>query len=290
MHPSYLHIKSALEALFGPQEAAAMARWILTDVFGFTAIELYGGKDRTFSANDEKQLADILRRLEKYEPLQYVLGRTEFDGLTLEVTPDVLIPRPETAELVAWIAEDVQASEDVRTDAPGTDAPRILDIGTGSGCIPLALHRRLPRARLTAWDISEAALAVARRNASAHQADIQFERCDVLEAGDAGGRTFDIVVSNPPYICRKERAEMHRNVLDWEPSLALFVPDDDPLRFYRRIAQLGRTVLVPGGALYFEINRAYGAETVEMLRGLGYRDITLKKDMEGNDRMIKARI
>jgi release factor glutamine methyltransferase len=215
------------------------------------------------------------------------LGHAEFDGLTLEVTPEVLIPRPETAELVAWIAGDVQ---DGAQEAPQTEAPRILDIGTGSGCIPIALKHRLPRAILTAWDISEGALQVARRNASALHAEVQFERCDVLQAEDAGGRTFDVVVSNPPYICQKERAQMHRNVLDWEPSLALFVPDDDALRFYRRIARLGRIILAPGGALYFEINRAYGGDTVEMLHGLGYRDITLKKDMEGNDRMIKARI
>jgi release factor glutamine methyltransferase len=287
MHPCYLHIKRVLTAHYGDSEAAAMARWILTDVFGFTTLELYGGKDRTFSANDEARLADILCRLENFEPLQYVLGHAEFDGLTLEVTPEVLIPRPETAELVAWIAGDVQAGAQ---EAPQTEAPRILDIGTGSGCIPIALKHRLPRAILTAWDISEGALQVARRNASALHAEVQFERCDVLQAEDAGGRTFDVVVSNPPYICQKERAQMHRNVLDWEPSLALFVPDDDALRFYRRIARLGRTVLAPGGALYFEINRAYGGDTVEMLRGLGYRDITLKKDMEGNDRMIKARI
>jgi release factor glutamine methyltransferase len=221
-------------------------------------------------------LQDILARLQKYEPLQYVLGRAPFDGLELEVTPDVLIPRPETAELVAWIAAEA------RPDAS------ILDIGTGSGCIPIALHRRLPGARLTAWDVSEGALVVARRNAAACDAPVRFERCDVLTARDADGRTFDVIVSNPPYICQRERAEMQPNVLEWEPGLALFVPDDDPLLFYRRIAQLGRTLLRPGGQLYFEINRAYGPDTVAMLGGLGYRDITLKKDMEGNDRMIKA--
>jgi release factor glutamine methyltransferase len=278
MHPSYLHIKSALGALYGPAEAAAMARWILTDVFGFTSIELYGGKDRTFSANDETHLADILARLQNYEPLQYVLGHTAFDGLELEVTPAVLIPRPETAELVAWIAADA---------APDAS---ILDIGTGSGCIPIALAHRLPAASLTAWDVSAEALEVARRNAATHQASIRFERRDVLTTEGAEGRTFDVIVSNPPYICLKERPAMERNVTDWEPGLALFVPDDDPLRFYRRIALLGRTLLRPEGSLYFEINQAYGRETVEMLGTLGYRDITLKKDMEGNERMIKARI
>jgi release factor glutamine methyltransferase len=291
MHPSYLHIKAVLSALYEPAEAAAMARWILTDVFGLTSIELYGGKDKTFSANEQKHLADILERLKNFEPLQYVLGHAPFDGMELEVTPDVLIPRPETAELVQWIAEEASASSmDASASKDAGKGLRILDIGTGSGCIPLALKRRLPQAELTAWDVSPKALEVARRNVEAQQAGVRLELRDVLLTEDADGRQFHIVVSNPPYICQKERPAMQRNVLDWEPELALFVPDDDPLRFYRRIAWLGRRILTPGGRLYFEINQAYGAETMEMLRGLDYRDITLKKDMEGNERMIKARL
>jgi release factor glutamine methyltransferase len=285
MHPSYLQIRTALAACYDPQEAAAMARWLLTDVFGLSTLELYGGKDRIFSANEQKHLADILQRLQNYEPLQYVVGHAPFDGMELEVSPDVLIPRPETAELVAWMADDAQS-----TAGQEPPSPCILDIGTGSGCIPIALARRLPQARLTAWDVSEAALQVARRNASAQQVCIQFERQDVLAVQDAGGRQFDVVVSNPPYICQKERLQMERNVTDWEPGLALFVPDDDPLLFYRHIARLGLRILRPDGLLYFEINQAYGTDTMRMLAGLGYRDITLKKDMEGNDRMIKARI
>ena len=163
----------------------------------------------------------------------------------------------------------------------------VLDVGTGSGCIPIALACRLKQPYVHAWDVSEAALQVATENAERHGVNITFRKIDVLRSG-CPVFPVDILVSNPPYIAEKERSSMERNVLDWEPEVALFVPDDDPLLFYRRIAELGWQMLVPSGALYYEINQAYGEETAELLRSIGYIDVELRKDLSGNDRMIKA--
>lgn len=279
MHPIYTYIKQVLHPYYQETEAGALAKWILTEVFHFSTFDLYAGKDMNFSENDRDRLEDILNRLRDYEPLQYVLGKAEFGGLSFEVTPDVLIPRPETLELVEWITADCQ----------GTEGVRILDIGTGSGCIPVTLYKRLEayRPQVASWDISEKALEVAGRNAVANGAVVTFCCQDVLSES-LPETEVDVLVSNPPYIAEKEKASMERNVLDWEPGLALFVPDDDPLLFYRKIAETGLRILSPGGRLYYEINRAYGKETVELLERLGYTEVELRKDLSGNDRMVKA--
>lgn len=279
MHPIYTYIKQVLHPYYQETEAGALAKWILTEVFHFSTFDLYAGKDMNFSENDRDRLEDILNRLRDYEPLQYVLGKAEFGGLSFEVTPDVLIPRPETLELVEWITADCQ----------GTEGVRILDIGTGSGCIPVTLYKRLEayRPQVASWDISEKALEVAGRNAVANGAVVTFCCQDVLSES-LPETEVDVLVSNPPYIAEKEKASMERNVLDWEPGLALFVPDDDPLLFYRRIAEAGLRILSPGGRLYYEINRAYGKETVALLERLGYTEVELRKDLSGNDRMVKA--
>ncbi len=279
MHPIYTYIKQVLHPYYQETEAGALAKWILTEVFHFSTFDLYAGKDMNFSENDRDRLEDILNRLRDYEPLQYVLVKAEFGGLSFEVTPDVLIPRPETLELVEWITADCQ----------GTEGVRILDIGTGSGCIPVTLYKRLEAYRppVASWDISEKALEVAGRNAVANGAVVTFCCQDVLSES-LPETEVDVLVSNPPYIAEKEKASMERNVLDWEPGLALFVPDDDPLLFYRRIAEAGLRILSPKGRLYYEINRAYGKETVELLERLGYTEVELRKDLSGNDRMVKA--
>jgi release factor glutamine methyltransferase len=279
MHPIYTYIKQVLHPYYQETEAGALAKWILTEVFHFSTFDLYAGKDMNFSENDRDRLEDILNRLRDYEPLQYVLVKAEFGGLSFEVTPDVLIPRPETLELVEWITADCQ----------GTEGVRILDIGTGSGCIPVTLYKRLEayRPQVASWDISEKALEVAGRNAVANGAVVTFCCQDVLSES-LPETEVDVLVSNPPYIAEKEKASMERNVLDWEPGLALFVPDDDPLLFYRRIAEAGLRILSPKGRLYYEINRAYGKETVELLERLGYTEVELRKDLSGNDRMVKA--
>ena len=195
-----------------------------------------------------------------------------------KVSPSVLIPRPETEELVDWILSDNSQK-----------GMRVLDIGTGSGCIPISLASDMDAPLVSAWDISEEALKVAVANAELNSVNVDFSRVDVL-SDEIPDVKVDILVSNPPYITDSEKSEMERNVLDWEPGLALFVPDNDPLKFYRRIAEIGRDILDNNGLLYFEINRAYGKDTVDMLLGLGYRDVELRKDISGNDRMVKAHI
>ena len=278
MHPVLHEIRDALKGYYPDSEALALAKMLLVEVFGFSTIELYGGKDKEFSEKHRSALNEMIRRLQKNEPIQYIIGIESFFGLTFEVNPNVLIPRPETQELVSWIIEDYQSDESIR----------ILDIGTGSGCIPISLAKQLSKVEVESWDISEGALEVASRNCERNGVKVLLRQKDVLKATPEGN-LYDVIVSNPPYITNKEKVEMESNVLDWEPSLALFVPDEDPLLFYRKIAQLGCDMLKEGGSLYFEINRAYGEETILMLKELGYARIELKKDSWGNDRMIKAK-
>ena len=278
MHPVLHEIRDALKGYYPDSEALALAKMLLVEVFGFSTLELYGGKDKEFSEKHRSVLNEMIRRLQKNEPIQYIIGIESFFGLTFEVNSNVLIPRPETQELVSWIIEDYQSDESIR----------ILDIGTGSGCIPISLAKQLSKAEVESWDISEGALEVASRNCERNGVKVLLCQKDVLKAAPEGD-LYDVIVSNPPYITNKEKTDMEANVLDWEPFLALFVPDGDPLLFYRKIAQLGCDMLKEGGSLYFEINRAYGEETILMLRRLGYNQIELKKDSWGNDRMIKAK-
>jgi len=277
MHPLVRYIREALHGYYTDVEALSLAKMLLVDVFGFTTLELYGGKDRSFSENEQELLSDIVKRLQNHEPLQYIIGRETFMGLDIEVDENVLIPRPETQELVNWILDDYRLDEGCK----------ILDIGTGSGCIPIALAHYMSGAELEAWDISDGALELAQRNAKRNDVKVLFCKQNVLEMVPSALR-YDVIVSNPPYITEKEKVDMEPNVLDWEPSIALFVPDSDPLLFYRKIAELGLGMLVQGGALYFEINRAYGAMMKSMLENMGYKHVELRKDMFGNDRMIKA--
>ena len=278
MHPVLHEIRDALKGYYPDSEALALAKMLLVEVFGFSTLELYGGKDKEISEKHRSVLNEMIRRLQKNEPIQYIIGIEYFFGLTFEVNPNVLIPRPETQELVSWIIEDYQSDESIR----------ILDIGTGSGCIPVSLAKQLSKAEVESWDISEGALEVASRNCERNGVKVLLRQKDVLKSIPEGN-LYDVIVSNPPYITNKEKADMEANVLDWEPSLALFVPDGDPLLFYRKIAQLGCDMLKVEGSLYFEINRAYGEETILMLKELGYAQIELKKDSWGNDRMIKAK-
>ena len=276
MHPYYTHIRQELSGLYPDTEAAAIAKWILTDVFHLSTLDLYAGKDMNFSAEMQSRAEDILCRLKRYEPIQYIIGETTFGDLSFEVTPAVLIPRPETVELVDWIVAD-HPQEGVR----------VLDIGTGSGCIPVSLAKRLEKADVFAWDISLEALKVAQRNAQRNNVKVDFSCIDVLQK-EIPDIQVDVLVSNPPYIGDSERENMERNVLDWEPGLALFVPDSDPLVFYRRIADIGLQLLTNGGILYFEINQLYGEETKQLLIDKGYLSVELRKDLSANDRMIKA--
>lgn len=277
MHPIVNEIRDALRGYYPDSEALSLAKMLLVEAFGFSTLELYGGKDKEISGNRLRDLHEMLSRLQKNEPIQYILGKETFCGLTFEVDTHVLIPRPETRELVEWIVADYEL----------LPACRILDVGTGSGCISISLAKFIAGASVESWDISEGALEVARRNCALNGVEVLLRQQDVLLAQPEPA-CFDVIVSNPPYITESEKADMEANVLDWEPATALFVPDADPLLFYRKIAELGTVMLKEGGSLYFEINRAYGNETVQMLEGLGYKQIQLRKDDWGNDRMIKA--
>ena len=277
MHPLVRQIREALHGSYTDAEALSLAKMLLVEVFGFSTLELYGGKDRGFSEKEQELLSDIVCRLQNHEPIQYIIGRETFMGLVFNVNENVLIPRPETQELVNWILEDHRSDEGCK----------ILDIGTGSGCIPVSLAHFMSGAEVEAWDISDGALDVARRNANQNEVKVLFRKQNVFEALPSASY-YDVIVSNPPYITEKEKVDMEANVLDWEPSIALFVPDTDPLLFYRKIAELGLDMLVAGGALYFEINRAYGEMMRTMLEDMGYNNVELRKDMFGNDRMIKA--
>ena len=276
MNPVVSYIKQTLQGYYPDTELVPMAKLLLTQVFGMSVVELYAGKDTTFSVNEQKRLDDILVRLQKLEPIQYIIGTEEFYGLTFEVNKHVLIPRPETGELVDWIIREHKYGR-----------VKILDIGTGSGCIAVSLTKNLEEAEVVSWDVSEKALQVAERNCRRNGVRVTLEQRDVLLASPAGEQ-FDVIVSNPPYITEAEKQDMEANVLDWEPGLALFVTDDDPLRFYRRIARLGCDLLLPGGKLYFEINQAYGRETAHILEMNQYRDVRVIKDIFGKDRIVTA--
>lgn len=276
MNKIVAYIRSRLQPYYTAEEVSALSRIVCCDLFGQAPTDYYLGKDIVLSSKKEQELEDILQRLSRFEPLQYIEGRTLFLGREFWVAPGVLIPRPETEELVELMLKEIPA-----------DA-RILDVGTGSGCIAISLAKELPDALVTAWDVSPEALSVARVNARKLQANVRFVECDVLACQVDKAGLYDVIVSNPPYVTEAEKADMEPNVLQWEPSLALFVPDDDPLRFYRRIAVLGRDMLADGGRLYFEINRAYGREMVEMLRTMGYVRVRVEKDLSQNDRFVIA--
>lgn len=270
------YIRQSLQAIYPHQELKSLTMMIWCDLLGMDALDIYLGKDINLSESKRHELENILLRLRKNEPIQYIRGITNFLGRPFSVAPGVLIPRPETEELVELIIRENHMI-----------APRILDVGTGSGCIAVSLSLEIPHAQVVAWDISEDALLMARHNNEKMGADVLFEKRDVLE--DVGlQQRFDYVVSNPPYVTESEKDGMEPNVLEWEPELALFVPDGDPLRFYRRIAALGEILLNPGGKLYFEINRMYGSPMVNMLDEMGYNEPRIIKDISGNDRIVTA--
>ena len=221
----------------------------------------------------------ILADLQQEKPIQYITGEAWFYGLQFEVNENTLIPRPETEELVEWILN----SPNIHHPSP----INILDIGTGTGCIPISLKANLPQANVSAIDVSEKALEVAKRNAASNKVEINFIQTNILEAEDLN-QNFDIIISNPPYVRNLEKQEIKKNVLEYEPHLALFVEDTDALLFYRKIAQLALKNLSPNGLLFFEINQYLGKETVELLENLGFKNIELKKDIYGNDRMVKS--
>lgn len=259
-----------LQHIYPAREARAIYRMVMELRFGLSQADILMDKDKDLSAENLTELQNIMHRLANGEPVQYILRLAEFCGHKFCVEPGVLVPRPETAELV----------NAVKSEPPGCT---VLDIGTGSGCIAVTLA--LAGYRVTAIDISEQALSIARRNAEDMDADIEFVHENILQP-KIKDRQWDILVSNPPYICRSEAEDMHLNVLQHEPHLALFVPDEDPLLFYKAIAEFGRTHLCPGGRIYLEINRRFGMQICNLLKDKGYHNICLLDDQFLNPRFI----
>ena len=271
-----------LTGIYDTDEAKAIVRFVLDVRFGLTLTDIVCGKTDHLSKTDQKDLEDLIQRLEKGEPVQYVLGVAEFCGRTFHVEPGVLIPRPETSELVQWISQE-----------DGPFATSVLDVGTGSGCIAITLALEMPEAKVTAWDISKEALTIAQKNAKALGANVTFEEQDILnprnQDNSLSPNSWDIIVSNPPYICNQEKATMERHVLEHEPHLALFVPDDNPLRFYRAIANYAQKTLNTNGVLYFELNPLYAIDTERMVQDLGFVETEIKLDMFGKQRFLKTK-
>ena len=275
------HITSQLIDLYPRDEAQAIAWWIVEESTGLSRNQILTGCKGT---KNIPNLQKIIDRLHHFEPIQYIFGHTEWYGLDLKVTQDTLIPRPETAELVERINHEKAHTKNMPLS--------VLDIGTGSGCIAIALKKTHPEWEVTGIDISEGAIEVAKENAKRNGVKVEFRVADIFrtlnerEPHDSIDKNppYDIVVSNPPYICEREKEEMRPNVLDYEPHSALFVPDEDPLKFYHRIASLHL-----GSLLFFEINEAYPTEIATMLSGLNYSDIQLSKDVYGKARIIQAR-
>lgn len=273
---TYRELWRTLEPLYGNGEARAVTDYVLDVCFGLSKADIMCGAVEEMTAEKTAELNKIFGRLTEGEPVQYVLGRAEFSGRWFNVRPGVLIPRPETEELCAWITADSKASA----------SPKVLDIGTGSGCIAITLQIDMPESNVTAWDISADALDVARENAQQLGANVNFVKQDALNAKPEG--EWDVIVSNPPYICEKEKKDMAVNVLEHEPHTALFVPDADPLLFYRAITRLAVQTLNKGGRLYFEINPIYADDTCRMMRAEGMTAVELRSDMYGKQRMAKG--
>ena len=290
---NYRELCRRLAERYGLDEARAIVRWVLGERFGLSMADILCDKVTELSADDRTDLEKMMLRLENGEPVQYVLGFADFCGRRFFVNECVLIPRPETEELCQWMVEE----RGTRNEEQGT---RVLDIGTGSGCIAITLAAEMPDAQVSAWDISEQALAVARKNADSIGVKVDFEQVDVLNLSSAsqsplsigrggGGEAFTHIVSNPPYICDNEKIAMKPHVLEHEPHVALFVPDDDPLLFYRAIADFAIQSLKPDGWLYFEVNPLYIKELKTMLAEKGFENIEVKIDQFGKERMIRAK-
>lgn len=280
-------IHEQLRNFYPDDEIKSFVYLILESACSLDRTSILRDKDKQLSANEHLLVQKIIEKLKKYHPIQYILGETEFYGLKLEVDENVLIPRPETEELVEQIIEN----EEGRKKSQGY---KLLDIGTGSGCIAVALAKHLPGAEVYALDISEKALAVARKNARLNRVKIHFFQQDILEENPLPpalcSLSFDFIVSNPPYITPGEKATMAKNVLDYEPHQALFVPKERPLLFYEQMAVMGQRCLKKNGSLYLEINSLYGEMTTKMLEEKRYRSIKLLKDISGNDRIIIAQL
>ncbi|HEY8927948.1 MAG TPA: peptide chain release factor N(5)-glutamine methyltransferase [Mucilaginibacter sp.] len=279
----FAEYKEGLTPIYEPNEIEATTLLAVSEISGLSKVKIKAFPEAPLTETQQTRLNDILTQLKTGKPIQYILGTTEFYGLTFNVNPSVLIPRPETEELVEWVIESVGSLK----LAVGS----ILDIGTGSGCIAISLKKNLPGLNVSALDISVDAIETAKSNAALNNTDIQFIEADILnqisQISDLKSK-ISIIISNPPYVTLLDKLKMHTNVTDFEPHTALFVPETDPLIFYRAIADFATTNLNAEGLLFFEINESYGERTVQLLADKGFKNIELRKDMSGRDRMIKS--
>ena len=266
-----------LDALYGAAEVSVFGEMLFEAFLGWDKVRLLTSKEQTINQSDLLRFHWALEDLKHHRPIQHVIGYTDFCGCRIAVSPDVLIPRPETEEMVAWIVDAF---------APCPSPLSVLDLCTGSGCIAIALKKAFPEALVTAVDISPAALGMARQNAHSNNAEVRFVEHDVL-SGMPGQSACTLLVSNPPYVMEKERARMQPNVLDYDPALALFVPDDDPLRFYRAIAAVAQKHLASDGLLVTEINEALADPTAALFRSQGFSP-DIHVDFRGKPRWISA--
>lgn len=272
------YIEQELNSLYPKTEVRAFTRLIIEHICKLDYTQQILLQDKHLSEPQRKEIARIVERLQSFEPLQYILGETEFCGLKIKLTPDVLIPRPETEELVQWISENRMPA-----------SPEILDIGTGSGCIALTMKKLFPAAVVHAAEVSEAALEVARENSLINNLGVDFIHADILKWETLMWKKYDLVVSNPPYVRESEKLLMQPNVLKYEPATALFVSDDDPLIFYRHISDFAYKHLHSGGWLFFEINEQMSDEIAFLLEKKGFNAIETRKDLFGKYRMLRCR-
>ena len=279
MQAAIIHIRSELQGLYPDTEIKSFSNLIIEKISGFSRTEIIVNKNTLFSEKQRHVIENFIAKLKEYIPIQYILGETEFFGLPFRVNESVLIPRPETEELVDWIRNENDRNANLG----------ILDIGTGSGCIAISLKHEFTNATVDAFDISEKALETAQSNATLNKLEVNFSKVDILNTPEMEQK-WDIIVSNPPYVTELEKSEISPNVLDYEPHLALFVPDNNPLLFYHCIAIFAQQHLKPKGKLYFEINRQFGKATVDLLTAMGFGNVELRKDISGNDRMVRAEI
>ena len=271
-----IHFENSLKDEFPSTEIGSFFNILCEEYLGIRRVDVALNPHREVSTHEESKFEKALERLKTHEPIQYITGKTEFYGRVFQVSKNVLIPRPETEELVEWIVSDHQNAGRLK----------ILDIGTGTGCIPISLQKELQNPEVYSFDISTEALNLARKNSELNQAKVIFKEVNILET-ESLTEQFDIIVSNPPYVRELEKTEMHRNVLDHEPELALYVSDDDALIFYRKITELAQEALNNAGKLYFEINQYLAEETKQLVEQYGF-EARLKKDIFGNYRMLKA--
>jgi len=276
----------SLISVYDKQEAISLAWLSISHTFKLERTNYLNLKDTEIPVDKYESLFKILEELKTGKPLQYVIGETEFFGLNFKVNSSVLIPRPETEELVEWILSDLRISK------RALEGIRIIDIGTGSGCIPITIKKNIPEAQLYAIDISQEALDISKKNAVLNQTKINFIQDDILESSNTSlnKEKFQIIVSNPPYVMEAEKQQMLPNVLDYEPHMALFVPNNNPLIFYKTIADFAIKHLDTNGLLYLEINENLGEETINILKEKGLKNIELRQDLRGKDRMIRSKL